>query len=175
MNLRLKAMASKAGFHKPEAGPPYRSFARQVRAQGGSLVFSARESARANLHSSPNRRPAVVGLAVPPYGLPSTDPTTRPSAVVTRCVTPVPSAAGAASAAAAVSTVPVAPSLQLAKHGWSAHADNSARFGNSPLNPLPSRWNRPLERPACFRTEDLGVPEFVHLSAAVSAPQGWLL
>ncbi len=175
MKPRLGTQACKVGFHKPRVRPRYRSDSCCQHEQGGTLVSSTRESARASLQSSPGRRPAVVGLAVPPYGLPSTDPTTRPSAAVTRCVTPVPSAACAASAAAAVSTVPLAPSPHLAKHGWSAHADNSARFGNSPLNPLPLRSDRPLWRPASLRTEDVvPVTTFLPLQS-LSASPGWLL
>jgi len=174
MSLWLAALATSLGFHKPRARPPYRSDPRPRLGQGGTLVSSMRESARASLHSSPNRRPAVVGLAAPPYGLPSTDPTTRPSAVVTLRVTPVPSVQST-SAAAAVSTVPAAPSLQLAKRGWSAHADNSTRVGNSPLNPLPSREDRPPERPGCLRTEDLPLSATVSVSGTPSGSPGWSL
>lgn len=154
-------LATIVGFHKPRVGPSNRSDSPLRGKQGGTLVSSARESARAGLHAPPSRRPAVVGLAAPPYGLPSTDPTTRPSAVVTLRVTPVPSVQST-SAAAAVSTVPAAPSRQLAKRGWSAHADNRPRSA-FPLDLLPSR-GRPLRRPRRSADDHL-LPRAILLSS----------
>ena len=157
-------LATIVGFHKPRVGPPYRSDSPLRGKQGGTLVSSAREAARAGLHAPPSRRPAVVGLAVPPYGLPSTDPTTRPSAGVP----PVPSSLRS-SAAAAVSTVPAAPSRQLAKRGWSAHADNRPRSA-FPLDLLPSR-GRPLRRPRRSADDHL-LPSAIVLSS-VPATASW--
>lgn len=167
----LEAMASAVGFHKPIGGPSYRTNPGHEPEQGGTLVSSSRESAGANPHSPPNRRPAVVGLAAPPYGLPSTDPTTRPSACVQLRCTPVPSV-HSTSAGAAGRHVPSAPTVLTAKCGWSAHADNRPR-SEFPLDPLLSRGDRPQQRPACFRPED--VPSGVSLlpSAALSAPRRW--
>jgi len=128
MKPGLVLLATCFGFHKPEAESPYRSAPSLTLGQGGSLAGSPRESIRRSRTHSATRRPAVVGLVVPPYGLPSTDPTT-----------PAPSPRygelGPASLRAAGS------------RWWSAHADNSTRGGNSPLNPLPLREDRPLRRP----------------------------
>ena len=136
MKLRLEALASNLGFHKPRVGLAYRPDPDPGSGQGGSLVSSMRESARANLHSSPNRRPAVVGLVVPPYGLPSTDPTTPAPTVQLRCT-------------AGPSSLRVSGSRR-----WSAHADNSRR-SEFPLDPLLSRQDRPPERPPCLPPDDL--------------------
>jgi hypothetical protein len=131
----LKPLASNVGFHKPDARPPYESDPHRRLGQGGTLVSSPRESVWADKQAPPGRRPAVVGLVAPPYGLPSTDPTTparslfhsdRPSS---RC--------------------------SSGSRRWSAHADNSGRSGIPPCTPFPSRQDRPLGRPDCFRTEDL--------------------
>ncbi len=156
MKLRLRALASKVGFHKPRERPPYESDPPAAVGQGGSLVSSMRESARAILHSSPNRRPAVVGLAAPPYGLPSPDPTTPARTVQLRC------------------TVRPSSLCSSGSRWWSAHADDRAR-SEFPLDPLLSRANRPLWRPADLRTEDVLSVVLFSGSVAVSASQGWLL
>jgi hypothetical protein len=146
-----EALASSPGFHKPEESSPYRSALSLALGQGGSLASSGRESIRQGRTHSSSRRPAVVGLVDPPYGLPSTDPTT-----------PAPSPRyrelGPASLRAAGS------------RWWSAHADNSTRGGNSPLNPLPLRVDRPLRRPIS-RHPDCRVFTFPKLpSARPTAP-----
>jgi hypothetical protein len=145
MRPGLQPLATAAVIQKPRATAPYRVPAPScLRAssprheQGGILTSSLRESVRANGQDPLSRRPAVVGLVAPPYGLPSTDPTTRPSASVPLRVTPVPSSR-CSSADADGRHVPAAPTVLSAKRGWSAHADNRTRFGNSPLNPLPLR------------------------------------
>lgn len=134
MKLWLAPLATKVGFHKPEVGPPYESDPRTRLGQGGTLVSSVKESVWANKQAPFSRIPAVVGLVAPPYGLPSTDPTTparslfhndRPSS---RC--------------------------SSGSRWWSAHADNSRR-SEFPLDPLLSRQDRPLGPPDCRRTEDL--------------------
>lgn len=148
MKLWLAPLATRVGFHKPEAGPPYESDPRCTLGQGGTLVSSPRESVWANKQAPLNRIPAVVGLAAPPYGLPSTDPTTparslfhsdRPSS---RC--------------------------SSGSRWWSAHADNSGR-SEFPLDPLLSRQDRPLGRPDCMRTEDLVVVTAILPSQTLSA------
>ncbi len=170
MSRRLEPWATALGFHKPDPRPPYRSDPCPEHGQGGSLFSSARESARDSGHSSPNRRTAVVGLVACPYGLPSTDPTTRPSAGVTRCVTPVPSLAVAPLAVGLGRHVPVAPTVLCPKCGWSAPADNRPR-SEFPLDPLLSRGDRPLVRPSGFRTEDTVHLHSDPLLARFSAPR----
>jgi hypothetical protein len=176
MKFRLAALASALGFHKPRAREDYGAWDSScLRAssarheQGGSLASSWRESDRDNGHSPPNRRPAVVGLAAPPYGLPSTDPTTRPSAGVTPCVTPVPSLAIALSADGLGRHVPLAPTVLTAKRGWSAPADN--RHGSEfPLDPLPSRGDGRLLRPERVPTDHLVFAPLILASPALSGP-----
>jgi hypothetical protein len=148
----LAALANSLGFHKPRARPPYRSDSDHRSEQGGTLVSSVRESARANLQSSPHRHPAVVGLAAPPYGLPSTDPTTPAPTAQLRCT------AGPSSFHSSGS------------RWWSAHADNRAR-SEFPLDPLPSRLDRPLWRPGCWRTVDATALPIFLPSPTSSAPQ----
>jgi hypothetical protein len=154
MNLWLAPLATKVGFHKPEAGPPYESDPRCRLGQGGTLGSSTRESVWASKQAPLNRRPAVVGLVAPPYGLPSTDPTTPAPAVQLRC-TPGPSSR-----------------CSSGSRWWSAHADNSGR-SEFPLDPLPSRQDRPLGRPSCSRTEDLVVVTAVLASQTSSAAHRW--
>lgn len=151
MRLWLAPWVSGAGFHKPKVGPPYESDPDRRSGQGGTLVSSPSESVWASKHSSLSRIPAVVGLVVPPYGLPSTDPTTPATAVQLRC-TPVPSSR-----------------CSSGSRWWSAHADNSRR-SEFPLDPLLSRRDRPLRRPSCRRTEDLVVPVAIPVSSTLSAP-----
>lgn len=157
MKLRLALLANVLGFHKPEAGPPYESDPRWPLGQGGTLVSSSRESGRAGGPAPLNRRQAVVGLVAPPYGLPSTDPTTPATAVQLRC-TPVPSSR-----------------CSSGSRWWSAHADNSGRSGIPPCTPFPSRQDRPLRQPSCSRTEDLVIPNLVLAARSFSAPSGGLL
>jgi hypothetical protein len=144
----LAALATNLGFHKPEVGPLYRSDPRDPLGQGGTLVSSLKESVWANKQAPYSRIPAAVGLAAPPYGLPSTDPTTparslfhndRPSS---RC--------------------------SSGSRWWSAHADSSRR-SEFPLDPLPSRQDRPLGRPDCSRTEDLVLAATILPSQTTSA------
>lgn len=152
MNLWLAALATNLGFHKPEVGPPYESDPRRRLGQGGTLVSSLKESVWANKQAPFSRIPAAVGLAAPPYGLPSTDPTTparsqfhsdRPSS---RC--------------------------SSGSRWWSAHADSSGR-SEFPLDPLLSRQDRPLGRPDCMRTEDLVSTTAILSSRTFSAsPRG---
>jgi hypothetical protein len=166
----LEALATALGFHKPEGRTRYGSWtSSRLRAssprleQGGSLTSSSRESARANGSDPLNRRPAVVGLAAPPYGLPSTDPTTRPSAFGRLRRPPVPSSR-CSSADALGSQVPAALNRLAAKCGWSAHADNRTRGGNSPLSPLP------LRGPQRFGADHLLLPTALLSPECLSAP-----
>lgn len=154
-------LAKALGFHKPIVtrgyGPSRTSC--HWHEQGGVLASSSRaslssDSGRALLVDAPNRRPAVVGLVAPPYGLPSTDPTTRPSAFIRLRRIPVPSIASAPSAGVVGWHVPAAPTSLTTKCGWSAHADNRPRSG-FPLDPLPSRGNRPPEGPEVLRADHL--------------------
>ena len=166
-------LAKASGFHKPYPSrrqnqrlAPSRPRASSPRhEQGGTLASSSRESARADAHSSPNRQPAVVGLAAPPYGLPSANPTTRPSAGVP----PVPSSP-CSSADADGRHVPSAPTALTAKRGWSAYADNRAR-SEFPLDPLPSRLDRPPGRPACPPPHDVPHRAPSHVAERLSAPR----
>jgi hypothetical protein len=151
MSRWLAALPSNLGFHKPEVKPLYESDPCVSLGQGGTLVSSLRESVWASKHSPPSRIPAAVGLAVPPYGLPSTDPTTPATAVQLRC-SAVPSSRCASGS-----------------RWWSAHADSSWR-SEFPLDPLPSRPDRPLWRPDCMRTEDLVGDTRVFLLQTTSAP-----
>jgi hypothetical protein len=153
MSSWLTVLAHALGFHKPEAGPLYRSDPRLRLGQGGTLVSSLKESVWGGKRAPSSRTPAVVGLAAPPYGLPSTDPTTPATAVQLRC-TPVPP-----------------PLRDSSSRWWSAHADNSAR-SEFPLDPLPSRWDRPVYGPYCRRTEDsIDSPRFLACTT-LSAAQG---
>jgi hypothetical protein len=151
MKLWLAPLATKVGFHKPEVGPPYESDPHPRFGQGGTLVSSPRESVWANKQAPLNRIPAVVGLAAPPYGLPSTDPTTPAPVVQLRCTT--------------------GPSSRCSSGSrwWSAHADNSGR-SEFPLDPLLSRQDRPLRRPSYLRTEDSTALSIFLLSSTSSAP-----
>jgi len=146
-------LATAVGFHKPRVRPPYQSDSCHRREQGGTLVSSRRESVRASAIAPLNRRPAVVGLAAPPYGLPSTDPTT-PAPTVQRCWT-------------------VGPSSRCSSGSrwWSAHADNSRRSGIPPYTPFPSRQDRPPERPACLPPDELLHPTPIPVSQRLSEPQ----
>lgn len=153
MRLWLAPLASGAGFHKPTVGPLYESDPDRRSGQGGTLVSSPKDSVWASKHSSLSRIPAVVGLVAPPYGLPSTDPTT-PATAGQRCCPPVPSPRGVSGS-----------------RWWSAHADNSRR-SEFPLDPLLSRRDRPLRRPPRLRTEDLVVPVAIPASPNLSAPLG---
>jgi len=157
MKLWLALLATVLGFHKPEAEPPYESDPRCSLGQGGTRVSSSRESVRASGSAPLNRRQAVVGLVAPPYGLPSTDPTTPATAVQLRC-TPVPSSR-----------------CSSGSRWWSAHADNSGRSGIPPCTPFPSRQDRPPGRPRCSPTEDLVTLPTVLALRPLSAPPGGLL
>lgn len=152
MNLWLAPLATNPGVHKPEAGSLYESDPRPRLGQGGTLVPSPRESVWVNKQAPLNRYPAVVGLAAPPYGLPSTDPTTPAPVVQLRC------------------TARPSSFLSSGSRWWSAHADNSAG-SEFPLDPLPSPLDRPLWRPGCLRTEDVTALSIFLLSQTSSASQ----
>lgn len=153
----LVALATWTGFHKPRvAHPGQRNRTSRLRApsprpeQGGSLPSSMRvdpptKLAPSETESTPNRRTAVVGLAVPPYGLPPTDPTTpAPTARLRRTVGP--------------------SSLHSSgTRWWSAHADNWTRSA-FPLDLLPSRVG-PRSRPGCGTDDHLPSANRVLLSA----------
>lgn len=147
-------LATALGFHKPGAARSARHSRPRASSprheQGGSLSASARESARASSPSSRTRRTAVVGLAAPPYGLPSTDPTTPAPVAQLRCT------AGPSSL------------CSFGPRVWSAHADNRTR-SEFPLDPLPSRGTRP-RRPQGFRTDAFLFSLLIHPSAFRSAP-----
>jgi hypothetical protein len=152
MSLWLRPLASAVGVHKPRGARVARisrtRAARPRREQGGILASSWRESAGASRHSPPNRQPAVVGLAAPPYGLPSADPTApAPTARLRRPVGPA--------------------SLRSSGSRWrSAHADNRPRSA-FPLDLLPSRGKRAANH-VLFSTSS-------RRSSSVSAPleAGW--
>jgi hypothetical protein len=154
----LVGLATTVGFHKPRAtNLEHETRSSRLRAssprheQGGSLLSSWRESAGASRHSPPNRQPAVVGLAAPPYGLPSTDPTTpAPTARLRRTVGP-------------------SSRCSSGSRGWSAHADNRPRSA-FPLDLLPSRGDRPPERPQRRPSDQVLVPTIVHAPPALSRP-----
>jgi hypothetical protein len=154
MNPGLAPLATALGIHKPRVAGDRGSSCLRASSphheQGGSLPSSSRESAGASRHSPPNRRTAVVGLAAPPYGLPSTDPTTpAPTARLRRTV----------------------GSSSLHSSGarwWSARADNRTRSA-FPLDLLPSR-GRPRSRPGCGTDDHLLPTNSLLPSASATGP-----
>lgn len=140
MNVGLTPLPRGIGIHKPRDA--HRRNASRLlrprassprRRQGGNvdrLIRGICESAEAwqiHVAFTPHSVIDVVGLAVPPYGLPSADPTTPASTVQLRC------------------TVEPSSLHSSGARWWSAHADDSPRSA-FPLDLLPSRgW--PLKRP----------------------------